>query len=98
MMKLKIYSVYDSKVGAYLPPFFLRSEGEAIRSFTHAATSDEHTFAKHPSDYTLFDLGEYDDETGSIDTPASPIRICSASEVKREIAADYLKTVAAAGK
>ncbi len=65
-MKHNAYSIYDSKAVAYLPPFMCHSEGIAIRSFTEACNSEGHQFGKFPADYTLFHIGEFDDETGKL--------------------------------
>jgi hypothetical protein len=63
-MKLRIFAIHDSAVGAYLEPFFARAAGEAIRRFEVACNTPDHPFCQRPADYTLFELGEYDDETG----------------------------------
>jgi len=62
----KIYAVYDSKGESYTPPFFDHAEGRAIRTFADCCNDPGHQFGKHPNDYTLFDLGVYDDNTGTI--------------------------------
>nr|UXQ88125.1 MAG: nonstructural protein [Microvirus sp.] len=62
----KIYSVYDSKAETYTPPFFQHREAMALRTFADCCNDDGHTFGKHPEDYTLFDLGTYDDDNGCI--------------------------------
>lgn len=67
-MVLQIFSVFDSKVGAYLPPIFMRSRGEALRMFEAAVRDGNHDFAKFSSDYTLFHLGSFDDSTGLVET------------------------------
>lgn len=56
-----IFSVFDAAVKAYLPPFFARSKGEAIRSFSDAVNTEGHQFKKHSGDYSLWYLGEFDD-------------------------------------
>jgi len=65
-MILKMFTVYDSKAEAYLPPFFMRSTGEAIRSWTQAINDQNSTFSKHPADFTLFMVGEFDDNACAI--------------------------------
>lgn len=75
-----MFSVYDSKVGAYLPPMFMRSRGEAIRSFETAVKSEDHNFNKYASDYTLFELGSWDDETAKFDILATPLSLGVAVE------------------
>jgi hypothetical protein len=80
-MKMGVYSVFDKATGAFLPPFFVRSKGEAIRSFSEACSNDGHQFAKHMLDYTLFDLGSFDDNSGVI-AGTEPVRVISALEVR----------------
>lgn len=64
-MNLKVYSVFDSKAEAYLPPFFVPKRAQAIRMFTSAAQDASHVFCKHAADYTLFEIGDFDDSTGA---------------------------------
>ena len=61
-----IYAVYDSKAETYTPPFFQHHEAMALRTFTDCCNDKGHTFGMHPGDYTIFNLGQYDDLTGSI--------------------------------
>lgn len=61
-----IFSVYDEKARAYLPPFYFNQVGQATRVFTDCVNSDEHQFGNHPHDYTLFQLGTYNDENAEI--------------------------------
>lgn len=58
------FAVYDSKAGAFLPPFILPRVEMAQRVFSDCVNSDQHQFAAHPDDYTLFQLGSFDDESG----------------------------------
>lgn len=66
-MRLEVYSVFDEAVKAFLPPFFLRSRGEAIRSFAAAVNDPQHQFHKHTKDYVLFMCGVFDDGSGTFD-------------------------------
>ena len=61
-----IYAVYDSKAETYTPPFFQHHKAMALRTFTDACNDKGHTFGMHPEDYTLYDLGTYDDAIGTI--------------------------------
>lgn len=79
-MKLQVFTVLDTAVGAYLQPFFCRANGEAIRSFTDAVNDPKHQFSQHMMDYVLFYCGEYDDE-GGVFTTSAPVRVISATEV-----------------
>lgn len=66
MSRLILCSVFDSKVGAYSPPFSCKTRGEAIRSFTDACKDTSMHFGKHPADYRLFVIGEFDVGTGFV--------------------------------
>lgn len=80
-MKLKVFSVFDSKVGAYMTPFFMRSTGEAIRAMLTTARDSSTQFSKYPSDYTLFEIGSYDDQSAKFDMPESPFSLGLVSEI-----------------
>lgn len=70
MAKLLVISVYDSAVEAYLQPAFVRSRGEAVRSFRAAVNSEGHQFQKYADDYTLFVIGTFDEESGVLEACA----------------------------
>ena len=63
-MKLHAMAVYDVKVEAYLAPFFARTLGEAERFWRDMLSNKEGPFGKHPEDYQLFRVGEFDESTG----------------------------------
>lgn len=69
----KVFSVYDEASGAYLPPFHLNTVGQAVRAITDCVNDQNHEFGRHPSDYTLFQLGEYDDTTGIFTNEKKPL-------------------------
>jgi len=76
-MELKIYTVRDSKAGFYGPPFYLRTHGEAERTFQQLANDPKTNVFTYPEDYDLYHLGEFDDQTGKaniIDTPQHIIK------------------------
>lgn len=63
-MKHKVYSVYDSKAEVWMKPIFVRADGEAIRMFRASVADSSHQFGMNPADYTMFAIGEFDDDTG----------------------------------
>ena len=65
-MIFKCFSVFDSKIGSYSKPVFLRSKGEAIRSVITESQNPDSQFSKFPADFVLFEVGEYDDDTGTM--------------------------------
>lgn len=62
-MKLRIFSVYDKKAEAFLPPFYLHKTAQAVRAFADCVNDPKHQFGANPDDYTLFMLGEFEDMT-----------------------------------
>lgn len=79
-MILEVYSVHDKAVKAFMQPFFSRSRGEAIRSFTEVVNTKDHQFQKHAADYVLFYLGRFDDASGLFED-VEPLRIVGAMDV-----------------
>lgn len=71
-MKIQIFTVYDEKAKAYLPPFFMNQEGQARRTFGDCINSDKHNFGQHPSDYTLFCLGTFEDDDATHQLKSAP--------------------------
>lgn len=72
VMIYKIFGIYDSKAEAYLPPFNMKSKGEAVRAVSELANDPKHNFCKYASDFTLFELGSWDDATAKFDLLSTP--------------------------
>jgi len=77
---MKVFAIFDIKANAYLQPFFLPTNGMAIRSFETACNDKSTQFSRHPMDYTLFELGEFDEVTGRLSALQVPIPLGSAKE------------------
>ncbi|MBT7660362.1 MAG: nonstructural protein [Bacteroidetes bacterium] len=71
-MLQKLFTVYDSKAENYSNPVYLASTGLAVRTFSDSVQDPESPFAKHPADYTLFELGTYDDQTAKMELLPTP--------------------------
>ncbi|UDN67594.1 nonstructural protein [robinz microvirus RP_62] len=63
-MVLHGYSVFDTKALVYSPPFFQSAHGAAIRMFMDLANDVNTTIGRHPADYILFHVCQFDDQTG----------------------------------
>lgn len=83
-MKLNVYTIYDSKVKAYMQPFMAQTNGQALRMFADTVQDDKTVINKHPEDYTLFALGSYDDQTGKYENLETPQSLGVAIEYKGE--------------
>ena len=75
-MKKVYYAVYDRKAEIYSQPFLEIKDGTAIRAIQdHVINNKDHPFAKHPSDFSLHRLGEFDEITGTITGQEKPSKI-----------------------
>lgn len=83
-MILKIFSCFDSKIGSYGKPFFVRSVGEALREYVQVSNDDSTMIGKHPQDFCLFHIGNFDDETASIEMLECPHSLGVAKEFVKE--------------
>lgn len=79
MSVYQVFSVFDSKAAAYALPFFLPRVEVAIRSFRDAVRNPEHDMHRHPEDYSLHLLGEFDDASGAF-TSRAPVLVAKAQE------------------
>jgi len=66
-METHIFTVYDSAASRFLEPFCAPTIEFAMREFKTAANQEGHQFAKYPSDYTLFHIGQFDAEKGKVE-------------------------------
>jgi len=77
----KMFSVYDTKAEAWLPPFFLPTLGMAQRMFADCVNDIRHAFSRHPADYTLFLLGSFDDGSAVYTAEVAPVVVAHALEL-----------------
>jgi len=63
---MKLFAILDMKAEAFLPVFQIESAAAALRLFADAVRNPEHQFGRHPEDYHLFELADFDITTGSL--------------------------------
>lgn len=80
-MKLKIFSVYDTKAEFYHPPFFFRTNGEALRVWMDLANDRSNQIGQYPQDFVLFEIGTFDPQTGSVE-PCDPANISHGTAIE----------------
>lgn len=76
----KVFSVYDSKAEVYMTPIFFKTKGEALRAFTSTVNDESHHFHKYAEDFTLFEVGSYDDSKCKFDLHLTAIPLGKAIE------------------
>jgi hypothetical protein len=69
----KMYSIYDVKAEAFFPPFYTETEGLALRMIMETLSDPNSNLSKYPADFTLFYLGEFDDNTAEITYDKKPM-------------------------
>lgn len=79
-MLFSVFAIYDSGISTWMPPIFLRNKGEMLRAFVEAVNNPESKFYKHPSDYTLFEIGTWNDDKCEFSLLKTPVRLGVAIE------------------
>ena len=95
-----MYSIYDNIAKAFQNPLYAVNNGAAVRIFQEAVNDPQTYLAKAPQDYAIYYVGEYDEQTGTINAPEMPEKIIHGNEVVDEkrttdsaLAERYLKEI-----
>jgi len=83
-MILIICTVKDRAADAYGRPMFVPSTGVAIRSFSDEINRNnaENQLYNHPDDFDLYELGQFDDNTGLFNLHEQPKLLSLGKQVK----------------
>lgn len=65
-MLLNAYTLYDAKALTYSPPFFASAHGAACRMVMDVSADPNTSVGRHPGDFTLFCVGQWNDATGQL--------------------------------
>lgn len=85
-MILKIYSLFDEKAKMYSQPFYMAHDGLALRAFGDLVEDKKTTVSRYPVDFTMWKLGEFDDNTGIFDCKKPEYLAKAIDFVKSEVA------------
>lgn len=89
-MKHLLFSIFDDKAQIYSQPFPQAHDGVAIRNFSDEVQNPQSQISKHPSDYKLYKLGEFDDNAGELIKLPQPKFIAHGSDFTEEIGKSQL--------
>lgn len=78
-----LYTLYDCKSETYLSPTAHPARGEAIRSFSKAVNDGQSVVSSNPEDFTLFEIGTFDDRTGVVSLYDARIAIGNGVDFKQ---------------
>lgn len=83
---MKLYTIKDTKADYYHLPTTYRNAGEAVRAIENALKQKETLFAQNSEDFSLFEIGTFDESTGTLHT-VNKKHICDLTELvpKQEI-------------
>jgi hypothetical protein len=66
-MRKKLFCIYDAKADFYHNPIVFHTDAEAVRGFADLARDKNTHIGAHPEDYTLFEIGIYDNSSCSFE-------------------------------
>lgn len=64
MLKLRLYSIYDSKAEQFSPPQVYHNDMLALRAFQGIVNDDKMLIKKYPEDFSLHYVGNIGDSDG----------------------------------
>lgn len=79
-----VFSVFDSKANAFMKPFFAVNRQVALRSFGSAANNPDHDFHRFATDFTLMELGTFDESNGFLEVLEAPKSLALAATLVQE--------------
>jgi len=78
----KIYCIYDNKIASFGVPFFASLREVAYRHMRRAVANPALDVAQFPSDFVLFEMGEFNDATGEFNPEVSPMNLGPLTQFK----------------
>lgn len=84
MAKLRMFVVYDSKAEIYNTPFCMNTVGAALRAFADQANDPSTMIGKYPTDYDIFEIGTFDDNSGKIEAHEARAHLAKAQDFVKE--------------
>lgn len=90
----KLFSIYDDAVKRYNAPFAAVTVGEAMRILEETLLSSRDSLLfRHPNDYHLYFIGDFDDENGTVVSEQHPQPVISVSQALASIHERELKNL-----
>lgn len=86
--RYKIMIMKDEKSASYGMPITYQTRGMFIRDLQDELSRGQATFAKHPQDFTVFEIGEYDPQDGSVHLYEAKNCLGLVQDFRRSLGAD----------
>lgn len=84
-IKKRVFSVRDSKLGVFTPPFNFDHVGQAERAFEGVVKNSETQISKCPAEFSLYEIGEFDEDTGLFSNLAQHRLVMTGEQVKSRV-------------
>ena len=81
-----VYAIYDSAAHVFTAPTIDISDASAVRSFQQAIANSASVMNFKPDDFSLYQVGTFDVETGELEpfTPPSRLIVGSDGDYRKE--------------
>ena len=76
----KIYAIKDQAIEAFSQPFFVQAQGQAVRMFMDETKNEQSQINRHPADFELWYIGEFDEQTGTVTAAPNVERVARATD------------------
>lgn len=83
-MNFGVYSIQDVKTG-FMTPTIDQNDQSAIRNFSSAVMQSDGILFTHAEDFRLYKIGEFDSDSGSIQSIAPIEHLVDGSSVLRGV-------------
>lgn len=90
-MKINAYVIFDAPAQIYNKPFYFLNDQIAERAMGDLINDASTDIANHPADFTLWNIGTYDDTTAQFESNDKPKLICRAHELAARLNAISLE-------
>ena len=79
-----MFAVRDSKTEFFTIPMSSKCERDAVRTFEMACNDSKAMMWQYPEDYDLYEIGDYDDNTGKFHCLDTPRHVIKAVQLRKE--------------
>lgn len=80
----KLFSIRDTKSGHFGKPIVAPHQAPLIREFTEAVNDPKTIYSKFPADFDLYEVGDFDQNTGLLIPLKNPNHIINLTTLKKE--------------
>jgi hypothetical protein len=77
-----VVAIKDRAADVFVQPFTVAHRNIAVRDFTDQVNNPESMLSKHPDDYDLWLLAEFDNNTGVFDAAGGAVVLVRGKDVK----------------